>query len=154
MGYRLPSFCFHTFNIFRQLRFINPLSVSSSWCQFFRGHNHSKPFCFNKSQYLSSPPSLLLQNTYHGVLMYFLCQVGSPSFCSLSLSLFFFAIRSLIQTHVSLQIASGNILKSGGKITLENIIFVSKSISSPVRSIFFDWFAFSGNVHRYKLAGL
>ena len=89
MGYRLPSFCFHTFNIFRQLRFINPLSVSSSWCQFFRGHNHSKPFCFNKSQYLSSPPSLLLQNTYHGVLMYFLCQVGSPSFCSLSLSFFF-----------------------------------------------------------------
>ena len=92
MGYRLPSFCFHTFNIFRQLRFINPLSVSSSWCQFFRGHNHSQPFCFNKSQYLSSPPSLLLQNTYHGVLMYFLCQVGSPSFCSLSLFFFCYPV--------------------------------------------------------------
>ena len=95
MGYRLPSFCFHTFNIFRQLRFINPLSVSSSWCHFFRGHNHSQPFCFNKSQYLSPPPSLLLQNTYHGVLMYFFCQVGSPSFCSLSLSFFFFLLSGL-----------------------------------------------------------
>ena len=88
MGYRLPSFCFHTFNIFRQLRFINPLSVSSSWCHFFRGHNHSQPFCFNKSQYLSPPPSLLLQNTYHGVLM---CSLSSwISLFLLSLSLFFF----------------------------------------------------------------
>ena len=96
MGYRLPSFCFHTFNIFRQLRFINPLSVSSSWCQFFRGHNHSQPFCFNKSQYLSSPPSLLLKIPTMECLCIFSVKLDLPLFAlSLSLSLFFFLLSGL-----------------------------------------------------------
>ena len=47
------------------------------------------------------------------------------------------------------QFSSYNILKFGDKITLENIIFVSKSINRQVPSIFYDWFTFSGNLHRY-----
>ena len=47
------------------------------------------------------------------------------------------------------QSSSYNILKFGDKITLENIIFVSKSINRQVPSIFYDWFTFSGNLHRY-----
>ena len=45
--------------------------------------------------------------------------------------------------------SSNNILKFGDKITLENIIFVRKSINTQVPSIFYDWFTFSGNSHRY-----
>ena len=46
--------------------------------------------------------------------------------------------------------SSNNILKLGDKITSENIIFVSKSINRQVPSIFYDWFTFSGNLHRYE----
>ena len=46
--------------------------------------------------------------------------------------------------------SSKNILKFGDKITLENILFVSKSINTQVSSIFNDWFTFSGNLHRYE----
>ena len=46
--------------------------------------------------------------------------------------------------------SSNNILKLGDKISLENIIFVSKSINRQVPSIFYDWFTFSGNLHRYE----
>ena len=42
--------------------------------------------------------------------------------------------------------SSNNILKVGGKITLENILFVSKCINRQVPSIFYDWFTFSGNL--------
>ena len=50
---------------------------------------------------------------------------------------------------------SNNILKFVDKITLENILFVSKSINSQVPSIFCDWFTFSGNLHNgMKLAVL
>ena len=45
---------------------------------------------------------------------------------------------------------SNNILKFGDKIPLENIILVSKSISRQVPSMFYDWFTFSGNLHRYE----
>ena len=45
---------------------------------------------------------------------------------------------------------SNNILKLGDKITLGNILFVSKCINRQVLSIFYDWFAFSGNLHRYE----
>ena len=38
-----------------------------------------------------------------------------------------------------------NILKSGDRITLENIVFVRKCINRQVPSIFYDWFTFSGN---------
>ena len=46
--------------------------------------------------------------------------------------------------------SSNNILKFGDKITLENIIFVSKSINRQVPYIFYDWFIFSENLHRYE----
>ena len=46
--------------------------------------------------------------------------------------------------------SSNNILKFGDKITLQNILFVSKSINKQVPSIFYDWFIFSGNLHRYE----
>ena len=45
--------------------------------------------------------------------------------------------------------SSNNILTFGDKITLENIIFIMKSINTQVPSIFYDWFTFSGNSHRY-----
>ena len=50
--------------------------------------------------------------------------------------------------HSSPLFSSNNILKFGNKITLENIIFVSKSIKRQVPSIFNDWFTFSGNLYR------
>ena len=45
---------------------------------------------------------------------------------------------------------SENILKFIDKITLENILFVNKSINRKVPPIFYDWFTFSGDLHRYK----
>ena len=45
---------------------------------------------------------------------------------------------------------SNNILKFGDKIPSENIIFVSESISRQVPSMFYDWFTFSGILHRYE----
>ena len=52
--------------------------------------------------------------------------------------------------HSSSLFSSNSILKFGGKITVENIIFVSKSISKQVPFIFIDWFTFLGNLHRYE----
>ena len=52
--------------------------------------------------------------------------------------------------HSSPLFSSNNILKLSDKITLENILFVSKSINRQVPSIFCDWFTFSGNIHRYE----
>ena len=52
--------------------------------------------------------------------------------------------------HSSPLFSSNNILKFGGKITLENILFVSKSISRQAPSIFHEWLTFSGNLHRYE----
>ena len=52
--------------------------------------------------------------------------------------------------HSSPLFSSNNILKCGGKITLENIIFVCKSISRQVPSIFYNWFTCSGNLQRYE----
>ena len=51
--------------------------------------------------------------------------------------------------HSSPLFFSNTILKFGGKITVENIIFVSKSTNRQVPSIFYDWFTVSGNLHRY-----
>ena len=50
--------------------------------------------------------------------------------------------------HSSPLFSSNNILKFGDKITLENILFVSKSIIRKVSSTFNDWFTFSEKVHR------
>ena len=36
------------------------------------------------------------------------------------------------------------------QITSENILFVNKSINRQVPPIFYDWFTFSGDLHRYK----
>ena len=52
--------------------------------------------------------------------------------------------------HSSLLFSSNNILKFCDKITLENILFISKSINRQVPSIFNDWFTFSRNLHRYE----
>ena len=52
--------------------------------------------------------------------------------------------------HSSSLFSSNNFLKIGDKITLESIIFISKSISRQVPSIFNDWFTFSGNLHKYE----
>ena len=52
--------------------------------------------------------------------------------------------------HSSPLFFSNNILKFGNKITLENILFVSKSINRQVPSILYDRFTFSGNLHMYK----
>ena len=40
-------------------------------------------------------------------------------------------------------------MKFGDKITLENIVFISKSINRQVPSLFNHWFTFSGNLHSY-----
>ena len=52
--------------------------------------------------------------------------------------------------HSSPLFSSNNILKFGDKIALENIFFVSKYINSQVSSIYYDWFPFSRNLHRFK----
>ena len=52
--------------------------------------------------------------------------------------------------HSSPLFSSNNILKFGCKITLGNILFISKSINRQVLSIFNDWFTFSRNLHRYE----
>ena len=56
--------------------------------------------------------------------------------------------------HSSSLFPSNNILKLGDKITLENMLFVSKSINRQVRSIFYDWFTFQKTYIGMKLAGL
>ena len=50
--------------------------------------------------------------------------------------------------HSSPLFSSNNILKFGNKITLENILFVSKFINRQVPSIFYDWFTFSEFLNR------
>ena len=52
--------------------------------------------------------------------------------------------------HSSPLFSSNNILKFGDKITIENILFASKSINRQVPSTFYDWFTFSGYLHRYE----
>ena len=52
--------------------------------------------------------------------------------------------------HSNPLLSSTNILKFGDKITLENVIFVSKSINREVLSIFNDWFTLSGNLHWHE----
>ena len=46
--------------------------------------------------------------------------------------------------------SSNNILKFVDKITLENILVISTSITRQVPSISYGWFIFSGNLHRYE----
>ena len=52
--------------------------------------------------------------------------------------------------HSSPRFSSNNILKFDDKITLENILFISKSINRQVPSIFYDWLTFSGNLYSYE----
>ena len=52
--------------------------------------------------------------------------------------------------HSSPLFSENNILKFIDKITLENILFVNKSINRQVPPIFYDWFTFSGDLHRYE----
>ena len=52
--------------------------------------------------------------------------------------------------HSSPLLFSNDILKFRDKITLENIIFVSKPINRQASSKFYRWFRFSENLHRYE----
>ena len=52
--------------------------------------------------------------------------------------------------HWSPLFSSYNILKFGDKITLQNILFISKTINRQVSSIFNGWFTSSGNLYRYE----
>ena len=52
--------------------------------------------------------------------------------------------------HSSPFFSENNILKFIDKIILENILFVNKSINREVPPIFYDWFTFSGDLHRYE----
>ena len=52
--------------------------------------------------------------------------------------------------HSSSLFSENNILKFIYKVTLENILFVSKSINRQVPPIFYDCFTFSGDLHRYN----
>ena len=52
--------------------------------------------------------------------------------------------------HSSPLFSQNNILKFIDKITLENKLFVNKSINRQVPPIFYDWFIFSGDLHRYE----
>ena len=50
--------------------------------------------------------------------------------------------------HSSPLFSENNILKFIDKTTLENILFISKSINRQVAPIFYDWFTFLGDLHR------
>ena len=53
-------------------------------------------------------------------------------------------------SHSSPLFSENNILKFIDKISLENILFVNKSINRQVPPMFYDWFTFSGHLHRYE----
>ena len=48
--------------------------------------------------------------------------------------------------HPSPFFCKNSILKIGDKITLENILFVNKSIKRQIPAVFYDWFTFSGDL--------
>ena len=50
--------------------------------------------------------------------------------------------------HSSSLFSKNNILKFSYKITLENILFINKSINRQVPPTFYDWFTFSGDLRR------
>ena len=52
--------------------------------------------------------------------------------------------------HSSPLFSSKNILKIGDRITLHNIIFICNFISRQDPSVYYDWFTFSTNLHRYE----
>ena len=60
------------------------------------------------------------------------------------------AIVSIQSLHASPPLSTNNILKFGDKIILENILFVSKSVTMLVLSMFYDGFTFLGSLHRYE----
>ena len=52
--------------------------------------------------------------------------------------------------HSSLLFSENSFLKFINKITLENVLFVNKSINRQVPLTFYDWFTFSGDLHRHE----
>ena len=52
--------------------------------------------------------------------------------------------------HSSPLFSENNILKFTDNITLENILFVNKSVNRHVPPIFYYWFTFSEDLHRYE----
>ena len=52
--------------------------------------------------------------------------------------------------HTSPQFKQNFILKSQDKISLENILFISKSLNNLSSSVFNTWFSFSSDQHNYE----
>ena len=52
--------------------------------------------------------------------------------------------------HSSSSLSKNNILKLGGKIIVENILFPNKSIKRLMPPIFYDWFTFLENLKRLR----
>ena len=52
--------------------------------------------------------------------------------------------------HSSPLFSENNISKFIDKITLENILFGNNKLNRQVSPIFYDWFTFLGDLHRYK----
>ena len=52
--------------------------------------------------------------------------------------------------HTSSLFSKPNIIKLTDKISIQNCLFVSKSLNNQLPDIFNNWFAFSSDTHRYE----
>ena len=52
--------------------------------------------------------------------------------------------------HTSSLFSESNIIKLPDKISIENCLFVSKSLNNQLPEIFNNWFVFSSDTHRYE----
>ena len=52
--------------------------------------------------------------------------------------------------HTSFLFSASNIIKLPDKISIENCLFVSKSLNNQLPEIFNNWFVFSSDTHRYE----
>ena len=54
--------------------------------------------------------------------------------------------------HISSLFSASNISKLPDKISIENCLFVSKSLNNQLPEIFNNWFVFSSDTHRYEIS--
>ena len=52
--------------------------------------------------------------------------------------------------HTSFLFSASNIIKLPDKISIENCLFVSKSLNNQLPELFNNWFIFSSDTHRYE----
>ena len=52
--------------------------------------------------------------------------------------------------HTSSLFSESNIIKLPDEISIENCLFVTKSLNNQLREIFNNWFVFSSDTHRYE----